>query len=175
MTRRKTRHKRDTTVVRSWANVYLRKVAITTSVDVDKCVKHLKVCWHSVNRKEEATRMPNWLSSIGRSEEQLGSTIVPSEKRVLSDEILRPAHKKWACVHSQCYMEQSSSAANDGHCYAKGKHLVPPGKQKAKRQNDCLTSTMTPIDSVSFTLFRKWTNPMTEPSQFSKVKVARPY
>ena len=44
MTRRKTRHKRDTAVVGSGANVYVRKVAIATSVDVDKCVKHLKVC-----------------------------------------------------------------------------------------------------------------------------------
>jgi hypothetical protein len=42
MTRRKTRHKRDTTVVGSRANVYVPKVAIATSVDVDKCVKRLK-------------------------------------------------------------------------------------------------------------------------------------
>ena len=92
MTRRKTRHKRDTAVVGSGANVYVRKVAIATSVDVDKCVKHLKVCWHCVIRKEEATRIPTWLSSIGRPEAPpsdwkltVGPLCVPSEKWVPSD------------------------------------------------------------------------------------------
>ena len=67
-------------------------------------------------------------SSVRRIENELVFTV-----NILWNRVVRPAKPLMMAIATQ-------------------RENIPSGKQQAKRQNDCLTATMTPIDSVSSSL-----------------------